>query len=65
MRKIRKLKIIEKNVYGETRYYPACRDSETFARIVGTKTLTNRVLSDIVHNLNYRIELIQPEDVEL
>ena len=64
-RKIRTLKIVEKNVYGETRYYPACPDSEAFARIAGTKTLTKRVLRDIARCLNYRVELIQPEGIEL
>jgi len=61
----RTIRITSKNVYGETKYYPACPYSESIARIAGTKTLTESTLREIRDNLGYEIELTQPEGIEL
>jgi hypothetical protein len=47
----------EKN-YGVEVFYPACKQSELFARIAGTKTLTRHTLRDI-DALGYEIEIEQ------
>jgi hypothetical protein len=47
----------EKN-YGVEVFYPACKQSELFARIAGTKTLTRHTLRDI-DALGYEIEIQQ------
>lgn len=49
----------EKN-YGVEVFYPACKQSELFARIANTKTLTRHTLRDI-DLLGYEIEIEQPE----
>lgn len=36
------LKVIIKNNYGTDAIYPACQVGEAFARIAGTKTLTDQ-----------------------
>ena len=36
-----------KSVYGETKCYPACDKAKGFARIAGTKTLTQDTLQAI------------------
>jgi hypothetical protein len=52
-----KIQIEMKEVYGETKVYPACEKSKLFARIAGTKTLTKDVLVDI-EKLGYQLEVI-------
>ena len=47
----------EKN-YGVEVFYPACKQSELFASIAGTKTLTRATLRDI-DLLGYEIEIKQ------
>ena len=47
----------EKN-YGIEVFYPACKQSELFARIAGTKSLTRATLRDI-DLLGYEIEIEQ------
>ena len=47
----------EKN-YGVEVFYPACKQSELFARIAGTKTLTRHALRDIAA-LGIEIEIEQ------
>ena len=37
---MKELEVKVKNVYGNTYYYPTCRDGETLAELAGTKTLT-------------------------
>lgn len=44
--------------YGVEVFYPACKQSELFARIAGTKTLTRATLRDI-DLLGYEIEIQQ------
>jgi hypothetical protein len=41
------IQITIKRVYGETKVYPACATSGTFAAIAGTTTLTKSVLEKI------------------
>ena len=53
-----KLTIKKKNVYGEYKYYPVCEDSQIFARIAGTKTLTRETINHI-RRLGYELELEQ------
>ena len=53
-----KLTIKKKNVYGEYKYYPVCADSQIFARIAGTKTLSKRRLN-LIKSLGYELELEQ------
>ena len=36
-----------KNVYGNETIYPACKISEAFANIAGTRTLTRHVIEQI------------------
>jgi len=36
-----------KTVYGEDKAYPLCEKSQIFARMLGTKTLTESALRDI------------------
>lgn len=38
------LKVTHKNKYGIDRYYPACRRSQIFANIAGTKTLNSKTM---------------------
>jgi hypothetical protein len=49
-----------KNNYGIQTYYPLCPASELFAKIAGTKTLTNHALADIAA-LGYQIKIEQDE----
>lgn len=60
-----KIQIEMKEVYGETKVYPVCERAKLFARIAGTKTLTNEVLKD-VERLGYQLELVvNPKYLEL
>ena len=45
-----------KDVYGNKTVYPACKVSEAFARLAGTKTLTHAALA-IIESMGYAIEL--------
>lgn len=49
---------IDRN-YGIETAYPACKASQLFARIAGTKTLTAHALRDIAA-LGYTIEVFSP-----
>ena len=49
-----------KNNYGNVMYYPECKDSEVFARIAGTKTLTEGVIK-LIKELGYTIKVKQQE----
>ena len=53
-----KIIIKKKNIYGEDKYYPACKASEAFAAIAGTRTLTESTLR-LVKSLGYDLELEQ------
>ena len=55
-----KITVEIKNVYGIEPVYPACKASELFAKIAGTRTLTRHALRDI-QALGYSIEVKQPE----
>jgi len=49
------IKITAREVYGETKIYPACPDAVRFAEIAGTKTLTDKTLR-LIRDLGYTIE---------
>jgi hypothetical protein len=54
------IRIEMRSVYGEWKAYPACPDARIFADMLGTRTLTDHALSQIMR-LGYRIETVQPE----
>lgn len=58
-----KITLALKTVYGSTRAYPACQASETFAALVGTKTLTRANLGHI-KALGYTIETTSNANLE-
>lgn len=49
-----KLFVEIREVYGETKCYPACEKSKLFAELIGTKTLTDRAMKTITA-LGYQI----------
>lgn len=51
-----KILIEVREVYGNKTVYPACKVSEAFARLAGTKTLTHAALC-IIESMGYLIEL--------
>lgn len=51
-----------KNNYGSKMYYPECKNSEAFASIAGTITLTKNVIQ-LIKELGYTIKVKQ--DVEV
>ena len=53
------IKIQIKTVYGVDKVYPACPTSAIFARMIGTKTLSDSALRDIAA-LGYNIEIETP-----
>jgi hypothetical protein len=50
--------------YGTNLVYPACAKSATFARIAGTKTLSNAT-RDLIKSLGFRFERVSANEVEL
>ncbi len=46
-----------KDVYGEVKIYPACDRSELFARIAGTKTLTDATIA-CAKALGYSLQIV-------
>ena len=50
--------------YGSTLVYPACAKSETFARIAGTKTLSDAT-RDLIKSLGFRFQEVRSFQVEL
>jgi hypothetical protein len=46
-----------KDVFGLRKYYPACKQSELFARLTGTKTLTIEKLK-LILALGYELHYI-------
>ncbi len=50
--------------YGTNLVYPACAKSETFARIAGTKTLSNTT-RDLIKSIGFRFERVSANEVEL
>ncbi len=55
----RSIQIVIKSVYGETKVYPACPISESFARIAGTKTLTPQAMREIF-NMGFDVVDVTP-----
>jgi len=53
------IKVTVKNVYGNKTIYPACKLSDAFAAIAGTKTLTVHVL-DHIKLMGFEVEVIAP-----
>lgn len=51
------IKITLKDVYGETKAYPACPKACLFADLLRTKTLTREALTGI-QRLGYEIEVV-------
>jgi len=45
-----------KNTYGNELVYPVCEKAQAFARIAGTKTLSQKTLEEI-KNLGYELAL--------
>jgi hypothetical protein len=54
-----KIEVMARTVYGVEAYYPVCPLASGFARIAGTKTLTEATLRTI-HGMGYRIDVIRP-----
>lgn len=52
-----KIQVEIKDVYGAMKVYPVCQKAKLFAKIAGTKTLTEAVLKD-VERLGYQLEVI-------
>jgi hypothetical protein len=46
--------------YGNTVIYPACNNAETFAKLAGTKTLTQHTL-ELIEELGYQIDTYTPD----
>ena len=51
-----------KDVYGEEKLYPVCRNAKLFASLAGTKTITKRSLL-IIEELGFNV-VIEARDVE-
>ena len=49
-----------KHSYGRKIIYPACNNSETFAKLTGCKTLTTQAL-ELIEKLGYTIDTITPD----
>lgn len=47
-----------KNVYGEEKIYPSCKESEFFAKLAGTKTLTKDKIN-LIKEMGYTINVQQ------
>lgn len=47
-----------KDVYGVRKIYPACDRAQAFARIAGTKTLTNEAV-EAIKELGYTVSVRQ------
>jgi len=52
-----------KNVYGEDRVYPICKNAQLFAKLARTKTLTRETLMTI-HQLGFKVA-IKPLELNL
>lgn len=52
--------VLVKEVYGKRTFYPNCKQSEIFASIAGTTTLTERTLRQIME-LGYEISFVRNE----
>ena len=55
-----KIIIKKKNVYGDNKYYPICKDAKLFAEIAGTVTLTLDNLERI-QDMGFKLALAQEE----
>jgi hypothetical protein len=53
------VKVKAMNQYGNVAYYPDCPTALVFAKIAGTKTLTDHTLS-LISSLGYKIKVQQP-----
>jgi len=49
-----------KSQYGNNVIYPACNNAETFAKLAGTKTLTQHTL-ELIEQLGYKIDTYTPD----
>ncbi len=55
---MRTITVQVKNVYGEQKVYPACPESEFFAKLAGTKTLTQDKIN-LIKEAGYAINVQQ------
>ena len=53
------LQVKIKNVYGNERVYPVCEQSQLFAELTRTTTLTQHTI-EIIKDLGYTIEVETP-----
>ena len=53
-----RIEVLVKDQYGKRVFYPKCKDALRFASISGTRTLSERVLRNIME-LGYEIEFVQ------
>ena len=52
-----------KHVYGETKFYPKCRNAKIFASITNTKTLTYQTLH-YIKALGYEV-VVEQEEIKI
>ena len=55
------IKVSIKNVYGSDLIYPGCDNAKEFAKLTGTKTLSQSAIESI-KRLGYAVEVILPEN---
>jgi hypothetical protein len=55
---MKRIEVLVKDQYGKRVFYPKCKDALCFASISGTRTLSERVLRNIME-LGYEIEFVQ------
>jgi len=58
------ISVTPKNVYGETKIYPANEQAQALADIAGTKTLTHRTLR-IAKEMGFEIVQVTPDLTEV
>lgn len=54
------IRITQKNVYGQSKNYPACEMSELFCVIANMRTLPDRMICDIQDSGLFKVEVVAP-----
>ena len=54
------IRITQKNVYGQSKNYPACKMSELFCEIANMRTLPDRMIRDIQDSGLFDGEVVAP-----